>query len=107
MWARDSLRGTLTVRLVAAFALIGIVAGAIAFRFVVGYIEMAPTRLSKANTFLEFGVLALVMAQAAGLLDASPWLMPLFIALFASVLVSGAHYVWVWRRKAIEEERRG
>ena len=84
-----------------------IVAGAIAFRFVVGYIEMAPTRLSKANTFLEFGVLALVMAQAAGLLDASPWLMPLFIALFASVLVSGAHYVWVWRRKAIEEEGGG
>ena len=83
-----------------------IVAGAVAYRFVVGHIEMAPTRLSKANTFLEFGVLALVMAQAAGLLDASPWLMPLFIALFASVLVSGAHYVWVWRRKAIEEERR-
>jgi cardiolipin synthase len=34
-----------------------IVAGAIAYRFVVGHIEMAPTRLSKANTFLEFGVL--------------------------------------------------
>jgi cardiolipin synthase len=79
-----------------------IVAGAIAYRFVVGHIEMAPTRLSKANTFLEFGVLALVMAGAGQLVDASAWLVPLFILLFASVLVSGAHYVWVWRRKAVD-----
>ena len=82
-----------------------IVAGAVAYRFVVGRIEMAPTRLSKANTFLEFGVLALVMAQAARLVEAESWLMPLFLLLFASVLVSGAHYVWVWRRKAIENGR--
>ena len=44
-----------------------IVAGAVAYRFVVGRIEMAPTSLSKANTFLEFGVISLVMAQAAQL----------------------------------------
>lgn len=80
-----------------------IVAGAVAYRFVVGHIEMAPTRLSKANTFLEFGVLALVMAQAGELVAAGRWPMPLFLLLFASVLVSGAHYVWVWRRKALAE----
>lgn len=83
-----------------------IVAGAVAYRFIVGHIEMAPTRLSKANTFLEFGVLALVMAQAGRLADAAAWLMPLFVLLFVSVLVSGAHYVLVWRRKAIAESRR-
>lgn len=83
-----------------------IVAGAVAYRFVVGRIEMAPTRLSKANTFLEFGVISLVMAQAAQLVEAGAWLMPLFILVFASVLVSGAHYVWIWRRKAVEEGRR-
>jgi len=82
-----------------------IVAGAVAYRFVVGHIEMAPTRLSKANTFLEFGVLALAMAQAGQLVDAGAWLVPLFILLFASVFISGAHYVWVWRRKAIKEGR--
>ncbi len=84
-----------------------IVAGAVAYRFVVGYIEMAPTRLSKANTFLEFGVLALAMAQAGRLIAAEAWMMPLFILLFASVLISGAHYVRVWRRKAIEDVRKG
>lgn len=83
-----------------------IVAGAVAYRFVVGHIQMAPTPLSKANTFLEFGILALVMAQADGLVDAAAWLMPLFVLLFASVLVSGAHYVLVWRRKAVAESSR-
>jgi cardiolipin synthase len=77
-----------------------IVAGAVAYRFVVGHIEMAPTRLSKANTFLEFGVLALVMAHAARLVDAGGWLLPLFVLLFVSVIVSGGHYVWLWWRKA-------
>lgn len=84
-----------------------IVAGAVAYRFVVGHIEMAPTRLSKANTFLEFGVLALVMAQAGRLVEAGVWLMPLFLLLFASVLVSGAHYAWVWRRKALDDGQGG
>ncbi len=80
-----------------------IVIGAVAYRFVVGHIEMAPTRLSKANTFLEFGVLVLVMAQAGQLVAVSGWLLPLFVLLFASVLVSGAHYVWLWRGKAIRD----
>ncbi len=80
-----------------------IVAGAVAYRFVVGHIEMAPTRLSKANTFLEFGVLALVMAQAGQLVEARAWLAPLFVLQFALVLVSGVHYVWILRRKAIDE----
>ena len=80
-----------------------IVAGAVAYRFVAGHIELAPTRLSKANTFLEFGVLTRAMAQAGGLVGAAPWLVPLYVLLFASVLVSGAHYVWVWRRKAIQD----
>lgn len=84
-----------------------IVAGAVAYRFVVGHIEMAPTRLSKANTFLEFGVLALVMAQAGRLIAAEAWMTPLSVLLFASVLISGIHYVWVWRRKSIEDDRHG
>jgi len=82
-----------------------IVSGAIAYRFIIGHIEMMPTRLSKANTLLEFGVLALVMAEAGGFIDIADWLMPLFLLLFVSVLVSGAHYVWVWRKKAIEDAR--
>ena len=52
-------------------------------------------------------MISLVLAQAAQLVALQAWLMPLFLLLFASVLVSGAHYVWVWRRKAIEDSRGG
>ncbi len=83
-----------------------IVAGAIAYRFVVGHVEMAPTRLSKANTFLEFAVLTLVMAQAGKLVDAAAWLPLLFVVVFTLVLISGGHYVWVWWGKAKNEARR-
>jgi phosphatidylglycerophosphate synthase len=42
-----------------------IAGGAIAYRLVVGHLEMQPTWFSKINTALEFAVLAGVLAQAA------------------------------------------
>jgi len=77
-----------------------IVGGAIAYRRVVGHIEMQPTVLSKLNTGLEFALLACVLAQAARVLDASAWLPSAFAVLFATIVVSGVQYVWVWGRKA-------
>lgn len=77
-----------------------IVGGAIAYRRVVGHIEMQPTVLSKLNTGLEFALLACVLAQAARVLDASAWLPSAFAVLFATIVVSGIQYVWVWGRKA-------
>jgi cardiolipin synthase len=79
-----------------------IVGGAIAYRYAVGPVEVAPTRLSKVNTFIEFGVLLLVMASAAGWIDAAAWLPAVFMLVFATVLASGAQYVWVWGRKAVQ-----
>ena len=102
--AQGALPAWLAVVIVLRDAII--VVGAVAYRFVVGHIEMVPTRLSKANTFLEFGVLALVIMQAAKLVAPEAGLMPLFVLLFISVLISGAHYVWLWRGKAIEKSRR-
>ena len=82
-----------------------IVGGALAYCWFVGHVEMTPTRLSKINTFFEFGVLLLVMANAAAWFDASAWLPPVFVLVFATVVASGAHYVWVWGRKAARESR--
>jgi len=45
MWARDSLRGALTVRLVAAFALIGVIAGGIAYQLGARYANLAYDRV--------------------------------------------------------------
>jgi hypothetical protein len=51
-------------------------------------------------------VLAGVLAQAAELVDASAWLPWLFVVVFATVVLSGAQYVWAWSRKAIVARRR-
>jgi cardiolipin synthase len=83
-----------------------IVGGVLAYRLAVGRVEMAPTMLSKVNTFIEFTVLLLAMASAAEWLDIGAWLPAVFLLVFATVLASGAQYVWVWGRKAVLASRR-
>jgi cardiolipin synthase len=93
-----------------AVAIIGrdvvIVAGALAYRILRGHLDIKPTRLSKVNTAIEFSVLLLVMAAAAGWIDASAWMPPLFVVVFITVMASGIQYVWHWGRMAFAGRRR-
>jgi cardiolipin synthase len=82
-----------------------IVSGALAYRAKLGHVEIAPTMLSKVNTFIEFGVLLTVMANAAAWIDAGAWLPAVFVLVFATVVASGAQYVWIWGWKAASEWR--
>ncbi len=82
-----------------------IVAGALAYRAVVGHLEITPTQLSKLNTFFEFSVLILVMAVAAGWMDGGAWLYVLFGLVLATILGSAVQYVWLWGRKALDQSR--
>jgi cardiolipin synthase len=82
-----------------------IMGGAIAFHFVVGRVDMAPSWLSKFNTVLEFSVLSALLADAARVIEVTVLLPPLFVLVIATILGSGAHYVWVWGRKALEFRR--
>jgi cardiolipin synthase len=82
-----------------------IMGGAIAFHFVVGRLEMAPSWLSKFNTVLEFSVLSALLADAARVIEVTALLPPLFVLVIATILGSGAQYVWVWGRKALESRR--
>ncbi len=82
-----------------------IMGGAIAFHVVVGRVEMAPSWLSKFNTVLEFSVLSALLADAARAIEVTALLPPLFVLVMATILSSGAHYVWVWGRKALESRR--
>ena len=82
-----------------------IVAGALAYRALAGRITIAPTRLSKINTFLEFTLLLLVMAAAAGWIDIRPWQHAAFVIVFATIVLSGVQYAWEWGRKALEAGR--
>lgn len=102
-----ALQGLLPLWLAAAIVLrdVVIVAGAIAYRMLLGHIEIAPTMLSKVNTFIEFGVLIAVMASAAGWIEARAWLPVVFVLVFATVAASGLQYIWIWGRKALTDAR--
>ena len=82
-----------------------IVGGVLAYRALIGEIEMKPTYLSKVNTSLEFAVLLVVMASAAGWIDARG-LPATFVVVFATVVASGIQYVWIGSRKAVAAGRR-
>lgn len=77
-----------------------IVVGALFYRWLHGQVDIAPTRLSKWNTALEFAMLLLVLATAAGWLPAGMWQEPLFAVVAATVAASGVQYVWLGSRAA-------
>jgi cardiolipin synthase len=78
-----------------------IVGGTFAYRSVTGSVTIAPTRLSKFNTLVEFSVVSLVLANAALWLDLGALLPWAYLLLLATLVASGAHYVWVWGRRAL------
>ncbi len=76
-----------------------VVLGALAYRSLAGHLEVQPTWLGKANTFLEFSLLCVVLAQAGLLLPLADVGRALFVVVFATTLGSGLHYVVVWTRR--------
>jgi len=83
-----------------------IVVGALAFLLVRGHLDIAPTRLSKINTAFEFAALLLVMASAAGWIETGRWIATVFPVVFVTVVGSGAQYMWLWGRKAVDKRAR-
>jgi cardiolipin synthase len=82
-----------------------IVGGALAYHLRHGAFEMAPTRVSKLNTGLEFALLLGVLAVGAGLVADGAWLDVLLFATLATIAWSGLDYVLVWSRKAAQARR--
>ena len=82
-----------------------IVLGALGFRLARGRLKIAPTRLSKLNTSIEFAVLLLVMATAANWIESGLWMQALFLLVLVTVVASGTQYVWRWSRMALEGRR--
>lgn len=100
-------QGLLPVWLAIAIVLrdVVIVAGALAYRLTLGHIEIAPTTLSKVNTFIEFAVLIAVMAAAARWIQTDRWLPAVFVLAFVTAIASGVQYVWVWSWKVVRDSR--
>jgi cardiolipin synthase len=83
-----------------------IVGGALAYHFWIGPVEMAPSRISKLNTAMEFLLLLAVLAIRAGDVPDGLWRQLLLLATLATIVWSGGHYVLVWSRKAAQACRR-
>ena len=80
-----------------------IVLGALRYRSRAGHLEIQPTWLGKMHTFVEFALLALVLADSAQIIQLGIWQGPLFALVFAIAAVSGIQYVWIWSGKARDE----
>ncbi|MBZ0091798.1 MAG: CDP-alcohol phosphatidyltransferase family protein [Sulfuricellaceae bacterium] len=76
-----------------------ILIGALAFRLLTGRLEMAPTLLSKLNTFAQLGLALGILADATHMIDIASWRLPLYAIVTLTTLWSGAQYVWLWGRK--------
>jgi cardiolipin synthase len=100
-------QGLLPVWLAGAIILrdVLIVGGALAYHRLIGAVDVVPTQLSRLNTALEFTALAAVIAAAAELVDLDGLLPGLLVAVFVTVIASGAQYVWIWSRRALAARR--
>lgn len=77
-----------------------IVAGAVAYHYLVGRVEMEPTFISKANTLFQ---IVLILAV---LISLGPYPLPSFVIesliliVIFTTLYSGINYVWIWSKRA-------
>jgi len=83
-----------------------IVGGALAYHLWIEPVEMAPSRISKLNTAMEFLLLLAMLAIQAGHVPDGLWLQLLLFGTFATIVWSGGHYVLVWGQRAAQVRRR-
>ena len=77
-----------------------IVTGALVYNFRIRELEAEPSLLSKFNTLAQI-VLVLAVVLDRGLVALPPWLLQGLVWLvFATTILSGVSYVWVWSRRA-------
>ena len=78
-----------------------IVLGAIVYHLRFGSFEMQPTRVSKTNTFFQI-VLVLAVVFFHGQFADIPLIVEVLVYIvWATTLISGANYVWIWGRRAL------
>ncbi len=84
-----------------------IAAGAVAWHFVIGPLEMSPLISSKVNTCMQVAMIFLLLVKASGVEKISVLLPFLFAMVLLSTLLSGFQYVFVWSKKALDKWHSG
>lgn len=82
-----------------------ILAGSLAYNFLIGPLQGEPSRVSKINTFLQLLYVFAVMLSAAGLAIPQPPVQALAVAILVTVIISGVDYTWSWGHRAMRERR--
>jgi len=73
-----------------------ILAGSLIYVAFNGQVKMAPSYLSKLNTFMQIALVVNILAQKTFGLDYPSFTNYLIYATFITTIISGIHYVWVW-----------
>ncbi|MFW2437782.1 MAG: CDP-alcohol phosphatidyltransferase family protein [Arenicellales bacterium] len=73
-----------------------ILAGSLIYVAFNGQVKMAPSYLSKLNTFMQIALVVNILAQKTFGLDYPSFTNYLIYATFITTILSGVHYVWVW-----------
>lgn len=84
-----------------------IVLGALAYHYVVGAVEMAPSLASKANTVLQIVLVLMVIASLGVMSIPAQWVNAIIYLTAAATVLSGIDYVWTWSRLALRGRDRG
>lgn len=83
-----------------------IVTGGLAFHFGIGRFDMEPSIPGKINTLIQILVALAIIVLLAGL-PMHPWVLDLGVWLVAaSTVFSGAHYTFIWGRRAWRAKNR-
>lgn len=77
-----------------------IVAGAMAYNFIVKPVPGEPTRISKLNTALQMLFVLFVLSRAGFNWPDKITITILGASILATVVISGVDYVWSWSRRA-------
>ncbi len=79
-----------------------VISGAISYHYLISHYEMAPTYLSKVNTFLQILLLLLTLLNL-GVVAIHPMILRMMLWLMlGTCILSGLHYTYVWGTRALK-----
>lgn len=83
-----------------------ILLGAAAYHFLIGHYEMAPSWISKTNTFAQILLGLTVVLSLSIVTLPSVFIDGLVYMVVVTTVMSGADYVWTWGRRALDAKSR-
>ena len=81
-----------------------IISGALGYHFAYGRYDMEPHLLSKLNTLLQVVLVVSVLFSLAVMTLPEMYLDALVYLVLFSTVLSGATYLWIWGRRAMERQ---